>query len=77
MGTSALKASASAIVEYLQLTSKARKAVTLGERRQVGGTTKRDVYIQEYDSTIERLEQPGTRVLLIIKSWREVYKIIR
>lgn len=77
MGTSALKGTGSSTVENLQLTSKARKAVTLGERRQVGQATKRDVYIQEYDSTVERLEQPGGRFVLIIKTWREIYQIIR
>ena len=77
MGTSALKGTGNSTVENLQLTSKARKAVTLGERRQVGQSTKRDVYIQEYDSTVERLEQPGGRFILIIKTWREIYQIIR
>jgi hypothetical protein len=77
MGFSALKGTETSTVENLQLTSKARKAVTLGERRQVGQTTKRDVYLQEYDSTVERLEQPGGRFILIIQSWREVFQIIR
>jgi hypothetical protein len=77
MGTSALKGTGNSTVENLQLTSKARKAVTLGDRRQYGTSTKRDVYIQEYDSTVERLEQPGARFILIIKSWREIYQIIR
>ena len=62
--------------EYLQLISKARRAVTVGEASRVAGrVNKREVYVQEYDSTIEMLEQPiGS--LLRIKSWREIYRII-
>jgi hypothetical protein len=51
--------------------------VTLGEQSATeGGIRKRDVYIQEYDSTIQKLEQM-TGGLLKIKSWREIYKIIK
>jgi len=62
--------------EYLQLVSKARRAVTVGEASRVGGRiNKREVYVQEYDSTLEMLEQPiGS--LLRIKSWREIYRVI-
>jgi hypothetical protein len=62
--------------EYLQLVSKARRAVTVGEASRVAGrVNKREIYVQEYDSTIEMLEQPiGS--LLRIKSWREIYRII-
>jgi len=69
--------SASGAVESLALASKTRSAVTLGERiRTPGGARKREVYIQEYDSTIQRLEQPvGT--LVKVRSWREIFKIIR
>jgi hypothetical protein len=58
------------------MVSKARRAVTVGEAQTIGGrTSKREIYVQEYDSTIEMLEQPiGS--LLRIKSWREVYRII-
>jgi hypothetical protein len=63
-------------VESLQLASKAREAVTIGERQKAPGTYKREVYIQEYDSTIERLEQP-VGAILRITSWREIFKIIR
>jgi hypothetical protein len=68
---------ASGPVESLDLTIKTRAAVTMGEReRTEGGTRKREVYIQEYDSTIQKLEQTiGS--LLKIKSWREIYKIIK
>ena len=50
--------------------------MTTGDRVTVGGTTRREVYIQEYDSSIERLAL-ATGSFLKIKSWREVYKIIR
>ncbi len=80
MGTplagSALKDAQGQTIEYLTLASKARTAVTLGERQRAGGLVKRDVYVQEYDSTIEKLEQP-VGALLRIKSWREIYRIIR
>ncbi len=67
---------ASGTLASLDLESKTRAAVTLGDTVRVDGTRKREVYIQEYDSTIQKLEQPvGTS--LKIKSWREIYKIIR
>jgi len=77
LGTSSLKAATGGTVESLQLASKARRAVTVGELQAGGGAaSKKEIYIQEYDSTIERLEHPvGT--LLRIVSWREIYKIIR
>ena len=77
LGGTALKGAQGSTSESLQLTSKTRRAVTLGELQKVGTETKREVYIQEYDSGIERLEQPGGKFLLKIKSWREVYKIIK
>jgi hypothetical protein len=55
--------------------SKARSAVTIGERT-LGTKKKREVYIQEFDSTIQRLEQPVGSAL-VIKTWREVYRIIK
>lgn len=73
---SALKSEKGNQIEYLNLASKARTAVTIGERQRVAGLTKREVYVQEYDSTIEKLEQP-VGALLRIKSWREIYRIIR
>ena len=64
-------------VESLELSIKTRAAVTLGERQRTGdGTRKREVYIQEYDSTIQKLEQFAV-ALLKIRSWREIFKIIR
>ncbi|MBS3818568.1 VCBS repeat-containing protein [bacterium] len=62
--------------ESLQLEIKTRSAVTLGESTRAGGSRKREVYIQEYDSTVQRLEQ-RVGALLKIKSWREIYKIIK
>ena len=64
-------------MESLTLSIKTRSAVTLGEQSVTeGGIRKRDVYIQEYDSTIQKLEQV-TGGLLKIKSWREIYQIIK
>jgi len=63
--------------EALELEIKTRSAVTIGESGRVPGQArKREVYIQEYNSTLQRLEQ-FIGALLRIKSWREVYKIIR
>jgi hypothetical protein len=76
VGGTAFKTTAGAPPEYLQLISKARRAVTVGEAERVAGrVNKREIYVQEYDSTLEKLEQPiGS--LLRIKSWREIYRII-
>jgi len=64
-------------VENLELSIKTRAAVTLGERQRTSdGTRKREVYIQEYDSTIQKLEQFAV-ALLKVRSWREIFKIIR
>jgi hypothetical protein len=63
--------------ESLDIAIKTRAAVTLGEReRTEEGARKREVYIQEYDSTIQKLEQP-VGSLLIVKSWREIYRVFR
>jgi len=63
--------------ESLNIAAKTRAAVTLGERaRTQGGARKREVHIQEYDSTIQTLEQPVGSILRV-KSWREIYRIIR
>ena len=63
--------------ESLELAIKTKAAVTLGEReRAPDGSRKREVYIQEYDSTIQKLEQ-SIGAILKIKSWREIYRIIR
>jgi len=76
VGSSAFR-TAGGNVESLNLSIKTRSAVTLGEQSQTDtGTRKRDVYIQEYDSTIQKLEQV-TGGLLKVKSWREVYQVIK
>jgi hypothetical protein len=76
VGTSALKTSTGATTESLQLASKARKAVTVGELQSGAAGSKKEVYIQEYNSTIERLEQPVGSLLRVV-SWREIYKVIK
>jgi hypothetical protein len=76
VGGTAFRTTAATPPEYLDLISKARRAVTVGEAATVAGrTSKREIYVQEYDSTLQKLEQPiGS--LLRIKSWREIYRII-
>lgn len=77
IGGTAFKTTAG-FAESLALASKTRSAVTLGEKTKTeGGQSKREVYIQEYDSTLERLEQPVGGTLIKVKSWREVFTIIR
>jgi len=76
VGGTAFK-TASGAMESLDLAIKTRSAVTLGEQETTTtGVKKRDVYIQEYNSTIQRLEQL-TGGVLKVKSWREVYKIYK
>jgi len=76
VGGTAFKTTTGTPPEYLDLISKARRAVTVGEAERVAGrVNKREIYVQEYDSTLEKMEQPiGS--LLRIKSWREIYRII-
>ena len=63
--------------ESIALAIKTRAAVTFGEgERAADGTRKREVYIQEYDSTIQKLEQ-AIGAILKIKSWREIFRVIR
>jgi len=78
VGGTAFRATEGTPPEYLQLMSKARQAVTMGEAAydETNQVNRREVYVQEYDSTIQQLVQPiGT--MLRIRSWREVYRIIR
>jgi hypothetical protein len=78
VGGTAFRATEGTPPEYLQLMSKARQAVTIGEAAydETSQVNRREVYVQEYDSTIQQLVQPiGT--MLRIRSWREVYRIIR
>jgi hypothetical protein len=74
-GLTALKTESGAM-EYMALEIKARSAVTLGVSETTGGVRKREVYIHEFDSTIQKLEQM-VGANLKIKSWREVYRIQR
>ncbi|TRZ92225.1 hypothetical protein D4R89_01545 [bacterium] len=76
VGGTAFKTGGMVPPESIQMASKARRAVTVGDVAQVGSVNKREVFIQEYNSTIEMLEQ-AIGSLLQIKSWREVYRIIR
>jgi hypothetical protein len=75
VGSTAFR-SATGQVEHLELAIKTRAAVTMGETERAGGVRKREVYIQEYDSTLQKLEQP-VGSMLRIKSWRETFKIIK
>lgn len=75
IGTSAFTMAAGTM-ESLELDIKTRAAVTIGETATVeeSGVRKQDVYIQEYNSTIQKLEQPiGAAV--IVRSWREIRRI--
>jgi len=64
-------------MESVSLASKSRSAVRLGEReRSAGGIRKREVYIQEYNSTIQKLEQHVV-AFLEVTGWREIYEIIK
>jgi len=78
---------------YLVLKSKTRAAVTVGGMREnEEGTRERDVFIHEYDSTLQVLSRGGgtltghddgsdggdpAKTGLRIRSWREVYRIIK
>ena len=63
--------------DSIALAIKTRAAVTFGEtERAADGTRKREVYIQEYDSTIQKLEQ-SIGAILKIRSWREIFRVIR
>jgi hypothetical protein len=79
IGGSALRSTNAVPPEYLQMVSKARRAVTLGEIQRTPAPesiSKREVFIQEYNSTLEMLANP-VAALLQIKSWREIYQVIR
>ena len=76
-GSTAFTSPSGTAPEYLDMVSKARRAVTLGEAMQGGAYSdlRRKVYIQEFDSRIEVLVQ-SISGMLRIKSWREVYRVI-
>jgi hypothetical protein len=76
VGGTAFK-TAEGAMESLNLAIKTRSAVTMGEQETtLTGLQKREVYIQEYNSTVQKLEQL-TGGLLKVKSWREVYKVFK
>jgi len=91
LGGSALIGSAGDTVEYLLTAQKVRSAVTVGKTVQLTQTgsptiTKRLVFIQSYTQVGDARPEPPSEVLaqpiagysrLKIKSWREVYRIIR
>jgi hypothetical protein len=88
-GGTALQSQAGAPIEYLQTEQKVRSAVTLGETQLVSAsgqtTTMRKVFIQSYtqpgtggpEPPSQVLAQPVTQTGLIIKQWREIYKVFK
>ena len=77
-------------IQFLETKQKVRSAVTIGETQLVtdegqSGINKRKVYIQSYTQPGEGGPEPPSQVLaqpvpqtaLMIKSWREVYKVYR
>lgn len=90
IGGSALLGSDGEVTQSLFTKQKVRSAVAMGEIQKVssGGQpeiSKRKVFIQDYTAPSGEGPEPPSEVLaiavkhqaLIIKSWREVYKIIR
>ncbi len=64
--------------DFLILESKTRAHVTRGgQRKNPEGEYERDVFIQEYNSTLQVISRGGGPKSLRVKSWREVYKIIK
>ncbi len=85
-GVSALTNSSGQTIASLAILQKARSAVTIGATKQVGGETKREVFIQSYTQPGEGGPEPPSEVLsqpvthgnkIRVRSWREVYKVIR
>ncbi len=77
VGGTAFQSSATVYPEYLAMLSKARRAVTVGDVQNfTGGINKREVFAQQYNSAIQMLEQKVAAGVLI-KSWREIYQVIR
>jgi hypothetical protein len=83
LGTTSLSEEA----EYLALSSKTNTAFTAGGTREYEGTEERDIWINEYDSTLQVLSRGGGTLKehpdspggggLKIRSWREVREIIK
>jgi hypothetical protein len=88
-GTSALLGSEGEVVAFLQTKQKVRSAVTVGNIQSVGvgsdAIKVSKVFTQSYtrpeasppEPPSQVLAQPVNLMRLVIKSWREVYKIIR
>lgn len=88
-GSSSLIGSGGETIAYLQTKQKVRSAVTVGATQQVGegaeAVTKSKVFIQSYtrpevsppEPPSQVLAQPVNPTRLVIKSWREVYKILK
>ncbi|MDD8019912.1 MAG: PilC/PilY family type IV pilus protein [Acidobacteriota bacterium] len=85
-GTSALTNASGQTIASLATLQKARSAVTIGATRQVGNETKRQVFIQSYTQPGLGGPEPPSEVLsqpvpignkLRVKSWREVYQVMR
>ena len=78
-------------IEFLETKQKVRSAVTIGETQLVTdegqvGVNKRKVYIQSYtqpagglndEPPSQVLAQPVPQTALVIRSWREVYKVYK
>ena len=88
-GGTALQSQLGAPQQYLQTEQKVRSAVTLGETQVVSNAGQnqnmRKVFIQSYtqpgaggpEPPSQVLAQPVTQSGLIIKQWREVYKVFK
>jgi hypothetical protein len=88
-GTSALLGSGGEVIAYLETKQKVRSAVTVGNNQTVGvgsdAIKKSKVFIQSYtrpeisppEPPSQVLAQPVLPTRLVIKSWREVYRIFR
>jgi hypothetical protein len=90
MGGSALLSAAGAPISFLVTKQKVRSAVTLGETQVLSSegqsdVVKRKVYIQSYTQPGEGGPEPPSQILaqpvpqtaLVMKSWREVYKVFK
>jgi hypothetical protein len=89
-GGTALQSALGAPLEYLQTEQKVRSAVTLGETQLVSNqgqnTNMRKVFIQSYtqpaggigpEPPSQVLAQPIISTGLVIKQWREIYKVFK
>jgi hypothetical protein len=88
-GTSALLGSGGEVIAFLETKQKVRSAVTVGNTQTVGvgsdAIKKSKVFIQSYtrpdisppEPPSQVLAQPVPPTRLVIKSWREVYRIFR